>query len=52
VFWNEIIPSMNRSFVFKAKEGRHVRIKYITIDRENICYKFDAFCFVLFCEAL
>jgi hypothetical protein len=24
---NEIIPSINRSFVYKAKEGRHVRIK-------------------------
>jgi hypothetical protein len=25
---NEIIPSINRSFVHKAKEGRHVRIMY------------------------
>ena len=24
---NEIISSINRSFVYKAKEGRHVRIK-------------------------
>jgi hypothetical protein len=24
---NEIMPSINRSFVYKAKEGRHVRIK-------------------------
>ena len=24
---NEIIPSINRSFVYKAKEGRHVRIR-------------------------
>ena len=24
---NEIIPSINRSFVYKAKEGSHVRIK-------------------------
>jgi hypothetical protein len=23
---NEIIPSISRSFVYKAKEGRHVRI--------------------------
>jgi hypothetical protein len=23
---NEIIPAINRSFVYKAKEGRHVRI--------------------------
>ena len=23
---NEIIPSINRSFVYKAKEGRHLRI--------------------------
>ena len=26
---NEIIPSINRSFVYKAKEGRHVRINSI-----------------------
>ena len=26
---NEIIPLINRSFVYKAKEGRHVRIKAI-----------------------
>ena len=26
---NEIIPSINRSFVYKAKEGRHVRISYM-----------------------
>ena len=25
---NEIIPSINRSFVYKAKEGRHVRNVY------------------------
>ena len=24
---NEIIPSINRSFVYKAKEARHVRIR-------------------------
>ena len=24
---NEIIPSINCSFVYKAKEGRHVRIR-------------------------
>jgi hypothetical protein len=28
---NEIIPSINRSFVCKAKEGRHVRICVITL---------------------
>jgi hypothetical protein len=28
---NEIIPSINRSFVYKAKEGRHVRIVIITV---------------------
>ena len=28
---NEIIPSINRSFVYKAKEGRHVRIVNIII---------------------
>ena len=27
---NEIIPSINRSFVYKAKEGRHVRITDIS----------------------
>jgi hypothetical protein len=26
---NEIIPSINRSFVYKAKKGRRVRIKII-----------------------
>ena len=26
---NEIIPSINRSFVYKAKEGCHVRIIFI-----------------------
>ena len=28
---NEIIPSINRSFVYKAKERRHVRICAITL---------------------
>jgi hypothetical protein len=28
---NEIIPSINHSFVYKAKEGRHVRICVITL---------------------
>ena len=27
---NEIIPSINRSFVYKVKEGRHVRIVLYT----------------------
>jgi hypothetical protein len=27
---NEIIPSINRSFVYKAEEGRHVRITDIS----------------------
>ena len=27
---NEIIPSINRSFVYKAKEGGYVRIAFIT----------------------
>ena len=27
---NEIIPSINRSFVYKAKEGGHVRIMIIS----------------------
>ena len=28
---NEIIPSINRSFVYKAKEGRYVRIIYYSL---------------------
>jgi hypothetical protein len=28
---NEIIPLINRSFVYKAKEGRYVRICVITL---------------------
>jgi hypothetical protein len=28
---NKIIPSINRSFVYKAKVGRHVRICVITL---------------------
>ena len=28
---NEIIPSINRTFVYKAKEGRYVRICVITL---------------------
>jgi hypothetical protein len=28
---NEIIPSINRSFVYKVKEGRHTRIAHIYI---------------------
>ena len=28
---NQILPSINRSFVYKTKEGRHVRIS------DNIC---------------
>ena len=28
---NEIIPSINRSFVYKAKEGRRVRIYVFTV---------------------
>jgi hypothetical protein len=28
---NEIIPSTNRSFVYKVKEGRHTRIAHIYI---------------------
>jgi len=31
-FTNEIIPSINRSFVYKAKEGSHVAIAH------NLCY--------------
>jgi hypothetical protein len=29
---NEIIPSTNPSFVYKAKEGRHVRITVVLYD--------------------
>jgi hypothetical protein len=29
---NEIIPLINRSFVYKSKEGRHVRITYKSDD--------------------
>ena len=35
---NEIIPSINSSFVNKAKEGRHVRISITTLE----CLCFDA----------
>ena len=28
---NEIIPSIDRPFVYKAKEGRHARIIYIAV---------------------
>jgi len=35
---NEIIPSVNRSFVYKAKEGGYVRIMYNTsVCQCNIC---------------
>ena len=33
---NEIIPSIIRSFVYKAKEGRHVRITHKFIDSLSI----------------
>jgi len=33
---NEIIPSMNRSFVYKAKEGRHVRIGFKSSDYARV----------------
>ena len=33
---NEIIPSINRSFVYKAKEGGYVRI----------LHKYDSTCFL------
>jgi hypothetical protein len=32
---NEIIPSINRSFVYKAKEGRYVRITFNVISTPN-----------------
>jgi hypothetical protein len=48
---NEIIPSINRSFVYKAKEGGHVRItNFWWKDYSNACnikcalVKFDIFC--------
>jgi len=36
MYTNEIIPSINRSFVYKAKEGGHVRISNIWRD-SRIC---------------
>ena len=36
---NEIIPSINRSFVYKAKEGRHVRIQCILSVRKGYEWK-------------
>ena len=35
---NEIIPSINCSFVYEAKEGRHVRILFIysALKGENV----------------
>ena len=37
---NEIIPSINHSFVYKAKEGHHVRMCYIAYIHGdgNLCY--------------
>jgi hypothetical protein len=35
---NEIIPSINRSFVYQAKEGGHVRI----------LHKYDSTCFLYY----
>ena len=53
---NEIIPSINRSFFYKAKEGRHVRImgrcrRNIEIT-DGMCYivakqHISAFCLIL-----
>ena len=37
---NEIIPSINRSFVYKAKEGRHVRIVDIGGIVDLHCFNF------------
>jgi hypothetical protein len=36
---NEIIPSINRSFVYKAKEGRHVRIIDKSLYFAHFCSK-------------
>jgi hypothetical protein len=33
---NEIIPSINRSLVYKAKEGRHVRINNMHFSVEKL----------------
>ena len=33
---NEIIPSINRSLVYKAKEGGHVRMVYKSLQRKII----------------
>jgi hypothetical protein len=35
---NEIIPSINRSFVYNAKEGVHVRIIIIRGTNEDVKY--------------
>ena len=35
---NEIIPSINRSFVYKAKEGRHVRIEIKSPQFLSFCF--------------
>ena len=38
---NEIIPSINRSFVYKAKEGRHIRIYFDSKDKREQTYKYN-----------
>jgi hypothetical protein len=40
---NEIIPSINRSFVYKAKEGGHVRMRtYIEMQEHNLILRMDS----------
>ena len=40
---NEIIPSINRSFVYKAKEGGHVRMRaYIEMQKHNLMLRMDS----------
>ena len=41
---NESIPSINRSFVYKAKDGGHVRIKYnlfLQMKKKYTSYRFE-----------
>ena len=38
---NEIIPSINRSFVYKAKEGCHIIIYFDSKDKREQTYKYN-----------
>jgi hypothetical protein len=45
---NEIIPSINRSFVYKTKKGGHVRILY-KYDIQHTWFKYYVSLFSLIC---